>query len=148
MRNPLPVAALGARATLATILLACSGDVTEPPSGLPVTLTTSAAPAGARPAPSITATGDSVVAVAVLSTSGCYRYAVEAGQRSGALVLTITATETGQACLAVLMSSTFRVVAHQAPRGPYDAVLQQRTVPVSGAAAVPTELVRASVAVP
>lgn len=130
---------------LALLAAGCSTGPTQPPSGLPVTIGMAAGPAGAAPAPVITGAGDSVVAVAVLNTLGCYDYGAAAGTATGGLVLTITGTEANRAC--PVSPATVRVVARQVPPGRYDVVLRQRAV-TRARTVTSIELARQSVTLP
>lgn len=64
------------------------------------------------------------------------------------VVLTITKTETGQACTGDPAEVAFRVAAHRVPRGRYDVVLRQQSIRSDGSAMAPVELVRQAVSFP
>ena len=132
------------RLRLAALLLAllgagCRDSATEPsayrpvtdavPTGLPVVLRT--IPSYDSPLPStatVVAAGDSIVATAALSVSGCVDYAAQAGRSGAAVVVTIVSSfpATPRFCTMNLASATFRAVVRPAPRGSYDVVLRDR----------------------
>lgn len=99
------------------------------PSGLAVSLRGTASYADSLPGgPAITAAGDSVVAAAVLSTSGCSDYTARAGLADAVLVVTIVDSLTSRICDLGMHATTFRAVVRPASRGRYDVALRTRIV--------------------
>lgn len=142
---------------LALLSAGCHGSATEPyrtttdaaPSGLPTFLRTAPSYQEALPAaPSITAAGDSIVAAAALSVSGCIDYAATAGLSGSVLVVTITSSfpDVPRYCTMNAATATFRAVVRPAPSGRYDVVFRTRDQAQAGAPAFyERELARASV---
>jgi hypothetical protein len=104
------------------------------PTGLGVSLRSTAPPAGAagRDA-AITAAGDTVVAAALLSASGCGDYRAHAGVAGGvaggALVVTVVDSLTERLGTLAAVQATFRAVVYPAPRGRYPVEFRTRVVP-------------------
>ncbi len=119
----------------------------SPPTGIPASVRTVATPDGAADAVTIAAAGDSVMATAVLSSSGCSDYRAVAGQVDGTLVVTVVDSLTDRICAAIWTQAAFRAVVRPAPRGEYRVEYRARVVPPQRA---PTEWVlgRQSVRLP
>lgn len=130
----------------------CDRSPSGPPDGVPARLTlTQYRPtlAGLLPAPTIAAVGDSIVADAVIGTTGCYDYSASAGRSTtGRMVVTILARENGQICLTVLWTSQAHVVVHPAPQGTYEVALRERGTGIDGAQRWDRDVARATVVVP
>jgi hypothetical protein len=96
------------------------------PSGLAVSLTSASGALSERS--TIVADGDSVVAAATLSASGCTDYTAQAGLDHGTLVVTITESfpPVPRVCTANLAYARFRAVVRDLPAGRYPAVLRSR----------------------
>jgi hypothetical protein len=96
---------------------ACSGSLTAPPTGLPVTMSHIGFIGGVR-APSITGAGDSVVALAVDQTSPCaVSETAVAGLRSGTLVATLISVVPRRPCAVLAQDGIVVVMVHNVPSG-------------------------------
>jgi hypothetical protein len=139
-------------AILAILVAACGTSLTAPPSGLPAALAVTPLPGGTPgpvPSPAIIAAGDSIVATFTGGYSGCSDFRADAGARGEALVITVSMRPApGRACLAMLMSASYRAAVRGVPPGQYLVVLEEQVVSVDGKRAPPTEITRRVVRLP
>ncbi|HEX8850645.1 MAG TPA: hypothetical protein VF761_14040 [Gemmatimonadaceae bacterium] len=135
---------------LSLTLAACGESPLEPPSGLPAQLSVSILrdlPIE-PPIPTVAASADSVVVEYISGFTGCDDYDAAAGFRAGTLVVTVIATETRRACLAVVGYATYHAVVHRAPSGRYPVVVETQYVAANGIRGKPREVVRKLVTLP
>jgi len=105
---------------------ACSGGLLEassaPPSGLPVSVTTSFVPGIVPATGTITGKGDSVVAVVSWPATCNRTLSAEAGNTAGGLVITVLLTAQGvQSCLPLNGMTQYRAAVHGVPAGTFTA---------------------------
>ncbi|HYW32594.1 MAG TPA: hypothetical protein VE869_13940 [Gemmatimonas sp.] len=99
------------------------------PDGLPVSLLITPATDSATDTTTITASGDSVIATAVLRSSGCSDYRAVAGQANGVLVITLIETSSDRICILISPPAVFRSVVRPIPPGEYRVEYRTRIVP-------------------
>jgi hypothetical protein len=103
---------------------ACSGGLLEastaPPSGLPVSVTTTFVPGIVPAAGTITGKGDSVIAVVTWPATCNRTQTADAGMSAGGLVITILLTAQGvQNCLPLNGMTQYRAAVHGVPAGTF-----------------------------
>jgi len=135
---------------LMLVLAGCSGGllqaVSEPPSGLSVTVTSSFLPGIVPTTGSITGKGDSVVAIVSRPATCGKTLSADAGTTNGALVVTVVLTaDAVQSCAPLNGMTTYRAVAHGVPAGTYDASAHVR---LAGLANVDTSAAHATIVLP
>ena len=131
MRRPLRFFALVLTAT------SCGEAATGPyyapkasaPAGLPVSLLITPMSNSATDTTTITGSGDSVLATAVLKSSGCSDYRAVAGQANGVLVITVIETIQNRICILISLPAVFRAVVRPIPPGEYRVEYRMRIVP-------------------
>lgn len=105
---------------------ACSGGLletsTQPPSGLPVSVTTNFVPGIVPATGTITGKGDSVVALVSWPATCNRTLSAEAGNTGGGLVITVLLTAQGvQNCLPLNGMTQYRAAVHGVPAGTFTA---------------------------
>jgi len=105
---------------------ACSGGLleasTQPPSGLPVSVTTSFVPGIVPATGTITGKGDSVVALVSWPATCNRTLSADAGNTGGGLVITVLLTAQGvQNCLPLNGMTQYRAVVHGISTGTFTA---------------------------
>jgi hypothetical protein len=137
-------------AVLATTLLGCRSSATEPPSGLPVTLSFLTT---ATPATPVAGGGDSVliaVSIPALALPGCVLTRTVAGIEGSLLVVTVVPDYTvGVMCVSGPSSpvASAQAVVRKVPPGRYGVVFVRRDVP-QGGSATDHEIARGTVVLP
>lgn len=114
-----------------SVALACVGSETGPdvPTGLVVTLSTVTTTPPLPESASITASGDSAVAIVVRQATCGRTISADAGITAAGLVITISLTSQNvQACDPIFGSTTYRAVAHGVAPGTYPASINFRYV--------------------
>lgn len=132
-------------------LAGCSSGLlaalTEAPSGLAVTLTSSFAPGIVPTSGSIEGKGDSVVAIVSRPATCGKTVSADAGTTDGGLVVTVIFTSEGvQSCAPLNGMTTYRAVVHSVPTGAYDASAHVRFAGIGGNS--DTTVARATVRLP
>jgi hypothetical protein len=121
---------LGAILTL-LVLAGCSSGLldatTEPPSGIPVVVTTSFSPGIVATSGSVIGKGDSIVATVTRPATCGSALSADAGTAGAELVVTIVlSADAVQSCSALNGMTTYRATVHGLPAGTRDASVHVR----------------------
>jgi hypothetical protein len=132
-------------------LAACSGGllkaVTEPPSGLSVSVSSTFVPGIVPTSGSIFGKGDSVVAIISRPAVCGKTLSADAGTVDAGLVVTVVLTSEGvQSCAPLNGMTTYRAVVHGVPSGSYDASAHVRLAGLGGNS--DTTVARATIPLP